>query len=147
MSYAGKETRTYRGAAATAGRSRTESARRSLERERSLPTRRLDRLPISSAESEVETDWQHVAIFASGAVLGVLIGAGAALLLAPQTGEEARHEIARSGRRFRARTADAWDDLRDELQYAARRGRRRLGRALRRRREHRDWRDEAVAED
>jgi gas vesicle protein len=76
-----------------------------------------------------------------------MVGAGAALLLTPQTGEEVRHELARRGRRWRVRTADAWDDLRDELQYAARRGRRKLGRALRRRRQNRERQNESVLDD
>jgi gas vesicle protein len=98
-----------------------------------------------------ELDWQHIAIFAAGAVLGVTLGAGAALLFAPESGEEVRHNIARQGRRLRARTAGAWDDLRHELRFAARRGRRKLarklGRAVRERRERRALREEEVADD
>jgi hypothetical protein len=145
MSYAGKESRTYRGSAA--GQFRSGTARRSLERESPIPSRRVDRAAIASPEREIETDWQHVAIFAAGAVLGAVVGAGAALLLTPQTGEEVRHHLARRGRRWRTRTADAWEDLRDELQFAARRGRRKLGRAIRRRRENREWQDPAALDD
>jgi YtxH-like protein len=146
MSYAGKESRTYRGST-TAGRVRSESTRRPLERERPISSRRLERASLAVADGEVETDWQHVTIFAAGAFLGAMLGAGAALLLAPQTGKEVRHDLARRGRRWRARTADAWDDLRDELQFAARRGRRKLGRALRRRRENREWQSESGLDD
>lgn len=144
MSYAGKESRTYR---TSSSRLRAEMTRRPVERERPLTARGADRSPIAPAEGEIETDWQHVAIFAAGALLGAVVGAGAALLLTPQTGEEVRHGLARRGRRWRARTTDAWDDLRDELQYATRRGRRKLGRALRRRRENRDWQNESELDD
>lgn len=107
----------------------------------------MNRTPTQAHESDVETDWQHVAIFAVGALIGAAVGAGAALLLAPQTGEEARQGLARRGRRLRARTENAWDDLRDELQLAARRGRRKIGRAMRRRRQRRDWqREDALAD-
>jgi gas vesicle protein len=143
MSYAGKESRTYRG---SAGRLRAEGGRH-LERERPIPSRGLSRASLTVSETELETDWQHVALFAAGAVFGAMVGAGAALLLTPQTGEEVRHELARRGRRWRVRTADAWDDLRDELQYAARRGRRKLGRALRRRRQNRERQNESVLDD
>jgi gas vesicle protein len=136
MSYAGKESRTYRGAAATAGRIRAEAGGRSPGRERSLGSRALGRSAV--APPQIEVDWQHVTIFAAGALLGASLGAGAALLFAPQSGEETRYRLTRRGRRFRERTADAWGDLRDELQYAARRGRRKLGRALRRRRQNRE---------
>lgn len=134
MSYAGKESRTYRGS----------TSRLPIKTERPIRSSRgLDRAPLTP-ETDAETDWQHVAIFAAGTLLGAVMGAGAALLLTPQTGEEVRHDLARRGRRWRTRTADAWDDLRDELRYAARRGRRKVGRALRRRREHREWQDESA---
>ena len=62
--------------------------------------------------------------------LGVLLGAGAALLLAPQAGEDTRADIADGTRRLRHKAGDAWDDLRDELRYAARRGRRHVRRGV-----------------
>ena len=62
--------------------------------------------------------------------IGVLIGAGAALLLAPQAGEDTRADIAEGTRRLGHRAGDAWDDLRDELHWAARRGRRRMRRGV-----------------
>ena len=94
---------------------------------------------VDATREDEELDWQHIAIFAAGAFLGAALGAGAALILAPQSGAETRHNLARRGRHFRDRTATAWDDLRHELRYAARTGRRKLARkfagAVRRRRE------------
>jgi gas vesicle protein len=69
-------------------------------------------------------------VFAAGVALGLTIGAGVALLLAPQAGTDTRRAIVRQGRRLSRRGHDAWDDLREELSRAARRGRQ----AFRRRR-------------
>jgi hypothetical protein len=71
-------------------------------------------------------------VFAAGVALGLAIGAGAALLFAPQTGTDTRRAIARKGRRLTRRGHDAWDDLRDELSQAARRGRQAFRRRRRR---------------
>jgi gas vesicle protein len=147
MSYAGKESRSYRGSASTSSRLRPVSAARSVERERSNLARGQGRAAAPPSDSDVETDWQHIAIFAAGALLGAALGAGATLLLAPMTGQEVRHGLARRGRRLRSRTADAWGDLRDELQFAARRGRRKIGRALRRRHANREWQEESALDD
>jgi gas vesicle protein len=69
-------------------------------------------------------------------VIGALVGAGAALLLAPQTGEETRVAIGRRARDARYRARDAWDDLAMELGALTRRGRRRARRAI----THARWR-------
>ena len=68
--------------------------------------RRMPRLPISG---------DRAAVFGAGLAIGLAIGASAALLLAPQSGEDTRHSIARGGRRIKRRGASAWDDLRFEL--------------------------------
>src|SRR5437016_778545 len=57
----------------------------------------------------------RAAVFTAGVALGVLVGAGIALLLAPQTGADTRRALARRGRRLTGRGRDAWDDLRVEL--------------------------------
>jgi len=138
MSYFGKDPRSRRTAVHRSGEGQP------LERELSIASRGIARAVRPAPNAREELDWQHIALFAAGAVLGVTLGAGAALLLAPQSGEQARHNIARRGRRLRARTADAWGDLRHELRFAARRGRRKLARklagAVRERRERRERR-------
>jgi gas vesicle protein len=168
MSYAGKDPRSRR-ATSTSGanassRAHRDPAEHSLERELSITARgvtgsRRSRSASAAAqggrgtevEGEGELDWQHIAIFTAGAVLGAAVGAGAALLFAPQSGARTRHKLARRGRRFRTRTADAWEDLRHQLRYAARRGRKTLARkmngALRDRRERRALREEMLVED
>ncbi len=60
-------------------------------------------------------------VFTAGLLVGLAIGAGIALLVAPQAGAETRQALARRGRRLRRRGVDAWEDLRDELRRVARR--------------------------
>ena len=78
----------------------------------------------SFTDGNGETDWQEVALFGAGLALGVILGAGGALLTAPRTGAETRAAIGARAARFRRSTArrsrNAWDDLRDELQQAKR---------------------------
>ena len=87
-------------------------------------------------------DWEHVGLLGAGLLVGALVGAGAALLLAPQSGLETRTAIRRRARFARHRASDAWSELADELAAATRRGGRRARRALRRAR----WRaSDAIA--
>ena len=153
MSYAGRDPRSRRSVASTAvatpASSRGRDARRRvLERELPLTPHGVSRSPASRPSLEDhELDWQHIAIFATGALLGAVFGAGAALLFAPQSGARTRHNIARQGRQLRERTADAWEDLRHELRHATRRGRRKLSRRFRDRRERRELHDESIIDD
>jgi hypothetical protein len=64
--------------------------------------------------------------------LGAALGAGVALLFAPFSGEHTRAAIVRRGARIAHRGRDAWDELRDELDWATRRGKRRFGRRVQR---------------
>ena len=75
-------------------------------------------------------DWEHVGLVGAGLLVGALVGAGVALLLAPQTGEETRLAIGRKARHARYRARSAWDDLAAELGAVARRGRRRARRVI-----------------
>jgi hypothetical protein len=75
-------------------------------------------------------EWARLGFFAMGVALGALAGSGTALLFAPERGEETRARLRQRARRLHGDAADAWDDLRDELEWAARRGRRRLRRSL-----------------
>jgi YtxH-like protein len=87
-------------------------------------------------------DWEHVGLLGAGLLVGALVGAGAALLLAPQSGQETRTAIRRRARFARHRASDAWMQLADDLAAVARRGRRRARRVMRRAR----WRaSDAIA--
>jgi gas vesicle protein len=153
MSYAGKDPRSRRVADSE---SRSPIGRRSargrvIEREIAIGRRGPAPVPAEPLHADEELDWQHIGIFAAGALIGAALGASAALLFAPQSGAETRHRLAHRGRRLRERTGDAWDDLRDELRYAARRGKRKIGRrwtrAKRDRRLQREFREAALAND
>jgi hypothetical protein len=73
---------------------------------------------------EEERDWRGAGILSLGVIAGALVGAGVALLLAPQSGEETRERIANRARRLGTRADESWDDLRDELRRLRRRSRR-----------------------
>jgi YtxH-like protein len=73
---------------------------------------------------EEERDWRGAGALSLGILAGALVGAGFALLLAPQSGEETREQIARRARRLGTRADEGWDDLRDELRRLRRRSRR-----------------------
>lgn len=61
-----------------------------------------------------------------GVLLGAVIGAGTALLLAPASGDDTRRVLRRNARRLAARTGetigDAWEDADDAARRLARRG-------------------------
>jgi hypothetical protein len=156
MSYAGKDSRSRRAGSSVgidspiAARTRGRSGSR-VEHELPIRSRGATRPYWKAPQDGAELDWQHIAIFVAGSLFGAALGAGAALLLAPRNGAETRHNLARRGRHLRARTATAWDDLRHELRYAARTGRRKLGRkftgALGRRRERHELHNGHLADD
>ena len=71
-----------------------------------------------------ERDWRGAGILSLGVIAGALVGAGVALLFAPQSGEETRERIADRARSLGSRADASWDDLRDELRRLRRRSRR-----------------------
>ena len=76
------------------------------ERESTEPVRRPRGRPYS-----VRPDLRGSATLAVGIAIGVVIGASAALLLAPASGERTRRRLSRGARRARLRAADVWDEL------------------------------------
>lgn len=58
--------------------------------------------------------------FAAGLLLGALIGAGVALLFAPQSGQDTRRLIRKKARRIAADARDRYDDLKDRVRKARR---------------------------
>jgi len=129
MSYAGK---VARGRHAAQGARRWEAGPGPLRAEPRV---------VTQVAGDSGLNWKQIAVFATGVAVGLTIGAGVALLVAPQSGRETRHDLAKRGRRIRRRSADAWDDLRHELRQAARRGKRSLARKIRRRWERRNHSD------
>ncbi len=59
--------------------------------------------------------------FAAGLIIGALIGAGVALLIAPQSGEETRRFLRRRARRLAAGAQDRYEDAKDRLARVRRR--------------------------
>ncbi|HJU89083.1 MAG TPA: YtxH domain-containing protein [Gemmatimonadaceae bacterium] len=94
---------------------------------------RLEELENEEAEGssyEETTDWGRIGSFAAGLAAGLTIGAGVALLLAPASGEETREYLSHRARSLRSRADTSWDDLRDELRWLARRGRKKMRRGV-----------------
>lgn len=69
--------------------------------------------------------------FASGLILGAVIGAGVALLTAPQSGQRTRRKIRRRAGDIRHGAEDRWDEFADEVKEkvddAVRGARKKLG--------------------
>ena len=76
--------------------------------------------------------WRNAAIFGAGVALGALIGAGAALLYAPQSGEETRELLSERAHQFGGRIGERIDDARGDLGWYMRRGRRKVRRGAER---------------
>jgi gas vesicle protein len=137
MSYAGPASRN-RGSAQSRGPSLQGSARPATP---SYGAQGPDDGHAEDEDATHETDWQQIAIFGAGLALGLVLGAGSALLTAPQSGEETRAVLRGRVRRLKrsaSRTSrDAWSELGDELRGAAhslrrRRAKRAAERELRR---------------
>ncbi len=64
-------------------------------------------------------DGRSISILGLGLVVGVVLGAGVALLVAPQTGRNARAAISRRVRKARGEPVGAWERLGRELKRAA----------------------------
>ena len=112
MSYAGPVSRGKRAPAAS--RSRPGDPRQSG----------TNKPPTAPSAADHSIDLRPAAVFAVGVVLGLALGAAAALLLTPYAGAEYRRALVRQRRRLGQRSHDAWDDLRDEFRRALRRRRR-----------------------
>jgi gas vesicle protein len=53
--------------------------------------------------------------FISGLICGAAIGAGVAILMAPESGKKTRRRISRAAEDLRENAGDRWDDLADEV--------------------------------
>ena len=79
----------------------------------SVPQPRPDGLP-----AETVPDWNAIGLFTAGIAVGAILGATVALLMAPASGDDTRHSIARRVRKIRG-DDDIWDELAEELERAA----------------------------
>jgi gas vesicle protein len=135
MSYAGPVSRN-RGSAERPQSPRPGAARPIASSEGADDPQPSDSQPDEES-GQGETDWREIAIFGAGLALGLALGAGAALLGAPQSGEETRAALRGRARRLKRsttrRSRDAWTELGDELRGAASSLRRRRAKRLRQR--------------
>ena len=83
---------------------------------------------LEAAQEEDGPELPRAGVFALGLVMGALLGAGAALLTAPQSGATTRRLIRRQVSDLREDAGDVWGDLGAELRHVVNRGRRRLKR-------------------
>jgi len=77
-----------------------------------------DRGPLASSARRaalVNDGPNRALILAAGIAIGALLGAGVALLAAPQSGEDTRRALTRHSRRLARRGREMWDDLGDGL--------------------------------
>ncbi len=79
----------------------------------SIPQPREDGLP-----HEMVPDWTNIGLFTAGIAVGAILGATVALLVAPASGDETRHNIGRRVRKLRG-DDDVWNELAEELAFAA----------------------------
>jgi hypothetical protein len=100
--------------------------------------------PSKAVGKSYSSDMQlkHAAIFGAGIAIGAMIGAGAALLFAPHSGEETRELIGERARDVRGRIGERFDDVRGDLNWYLRRGRRKFRRGAERGR----WAGEDLAD-
>ncbi len=98
-----------------------------------LMTEPTDRGPLapSSRRSAVDSDRPNRAlIFAAGIAVGALLGAAAALLTAPQSGEDTRRALTRQSKRLARRSREMLGDVGDEFRRQRSAVRRRIASVL-----------------
>lgn len=66
-------------------------------------------------EMQYEDESARIFNFVTGLLLGAVVGAGVALLLAPQSGRRTRRRIRRAAEDLRDSTADRWEALSGEV--------------------------------
>lgn len=71
-------------------------------------------------------DESHTAYFLGGMAIGLLLGAGIAMLTAPQTGRRTRRQLKNSLSGAVGSLGGGWDELGEEIRTALDKGRRRL---------------------
>jgi len=83
-------------------------------------------VPARGRPYRYEANWSMVALVSAGVAAGVLVGAGIALLAAPQSGAHTRLALSRGLRRRRPWRHGPWEQLGEELTRAARRKHKRV---------------------
>jgi hypothetical protein len=71
-------------------------------------------------EDAMEHDEHGVRTFVAGVAIGALMGAGLALLFAPQSGEETRRFVSRKAKHLAREAKDRYDDVKEKVRRARR---------------------------
>jgi gas vesicle protein len=82
---------------------------------RCLLSRRGRRPSLIRSLTSMEHDDSGFYGFATGMVVGALIGAGVALLMAPQTGKRTRKRIGRAADDLKESASDRWDEIAEDV--------------------------------
>jgi gas vesicle protein len=72
-----------------------------------------------SADAEAR-EQNSVRTFLAGLAIGALVGAGVALLFAPQSGSDTRRAVSRRAKHLAREARDRYDDAKDKLRRARR---------------------------
>jgi gas vesicle protein len=85
-----------------------------------VPVTGIERDERDTRESEMDAEGGSgkARTFAAGLILGALVGAGLALLLAPQSGADTRRSLARKARHLADDARDRYDDARQRVRRA-----------------------------
>lgn len=75
---------------------------------------------LEHEEDDVKHEDHRAKTFLTGLAIGALVGAGVALLFAPQSGEETRRTVARRAKHLAREARDHYDDVKDKLRRARR---------------------------
>ncbi len=79
---------------------------------------------------EETMEWDNIGVFGAGLAVGLALGAGLALLLAPRSGEETRELLGERSRWVTDRVSGGLDNVRENVERATRRSRRKLRRGI-----------------
>jgi hypothetical protein len=71
-------------------------------------------------EDTMEHEEHRARTFVAGLALGALVGAGLALLFAPQSGEETRRLVSRKAKHLAREARDRYDDAKQKVHRARR---------------------------
>lgn len=121
-----------------------DETRESKHRNESANDELADELDMEEGGHDVvrQPMGRDAGVFGIGLTVGLLIGAGLALLLAPQSGAATRQFLGSRARRMSRDMGDRVGGLRGDLRSATRRGRRKVRRGVARGR----WRMEDAAD-
>jgi gas vesicle protein len=82
--------------------------------------RALAALEADDAEDEEGHEQRSVGTFLAGLAIGALVGAGVALLFAPQSGADTRRAVSRRAKHLAREARDRYEEIREKVRRARR---------------------------